>query len=454
MVKVSLSRFVHDLDLGEHIAVWHSLRLRPVFLTKQAYHNLQEGLCEEADYDELKRCRIITTSEHEDDEVLAKIQSMHPGPGISLGYFILSERCNLACKYCFVGEHSSARRCLMSSQDMTEETAEKALHFFIKQLEGSGIDFTENKSQLIFFGGEPLIGYDVLVYVARRVHELSDEHPVLESTGMTVITNGTLLTEERLLEMKSLGVSVNISIDGSTRAANSMRVYPSGREAYDKIIEALDLCKRLGMPPSLSITLSEQTIEDLPGLLELLQKYDVRGLGYNILLSSDDFELPEEYYEKASQFIIDSFEVFRKVGIYEDRIMRKLNCFANAQIYFSDCGATAGGQLVFTPDGRVGVCQGLIAEKEFFVTDLNDAEFDATKHPVWQEWATLSPLNNPECFDCEALGICGGGCPVNARALHPERGLNCKDERQCVHAKKTLEYLIGDLYRKALKGTA
>lgn len=446
---VALSKFVHSLDLGEHIALWHSLRLMPVFLTKDAYRCLIEGDCEEALYQELRRCRIIVESDSEDDKVLAFIRSCVPEPGIDLCYFILSEKCNLACKYCFVGEASS-KRSMLSNRDMTIETAEKAIRFFVKQLELSGIDFSEEKSQIIFFGGEPLINYNVLRYVAQRVNELKKTHSVLQSAQMTVITNGTLLSRERLLEMRSLGVSVNISIDGSTEIANSMRVYPSGKPAFENIINALELCKELNMPPSLSITLSEQTLDDLPGLLALLQNYDVRGLGYNMLLSDDDYPLPDDYYERASQFIIDSFEVFRETGIYEDRIMRKLNCFAEAKVYASDCGATAGGQLVFTPDERVGICQGLIAEKEFFVTTLDDESFDAKNDPVWQQWAKLPPLNHDECLECAALGFCGGGCPVNARNAEPAKGLHCLDKRQCVHSIKTLEYLIKDLYSKAL----
>ena len=418
-------------------------------MTKDTYSSLLQGHCDEGIAVELQRWRIAISDECEDDKVLSWVRSLLPGAGISLGYFILSERCNLACKYCFVGEHS-VRRELMSAKDMSQETAEKAIFFFIKQLELSGIDFTENKSQIIFFGGEPLIAYDVLVYVARRIAELRDDYPVLQSTQLTVITNGTMLTKERILELRELGVSVNISIDGASLETNANRIFPSGKPAFDKIIGALNLCKELNVAPSLSVTLSPETIKDLSGLLSLLQTYDVRGLGFNIMLSSEDYQLSEQYYEEAAQFIIDSFEVFRQTGIYEDRIMRKLNCFAHSLTYFSDCGATAGGQLVFTPDGRVGICQGLIAEKEFFDTSLDDESFDAREHPTWQQWAHLVPIETPECYECEALGICGGGCPVNARANNPEKGLHCLDRRQCIHAKRTLEYLITDLYKKAL----
>jgi uncharacterized protein len=196
--------------------------------------------------------------------------------------------------------------------------------------------------------------------------------------------------------------------------------------------------------------LSEKTIKDFSGLLSLIKTYDIRGLGYNIMLSNDNFTVSDEYYKEASQFILDSFEVFRSMGIYEDRIMRKLNSFAHSQVYFSDCGATAGGQLVFAPDGSVGICQGQLADKENFVTTVDDDNFDARSNPVWQKWASLSPISNDECIDCEALGICGGGCPVNARLSNPDSGLHCIDKRQCTHSKSTLKFLIRDLYNIAL----
>ena len=130
--------------------------------------------------------------------------------------------------------------------------------------------------------------------------------------------------------------------------------------------------------------------------------------------------------------------------------MRKLDAFSQSRIHFSDCGATSGGQILFAPDGRIGICQGLMDSPENYVTDIWDDDFLANKHPFWNMWARLTPIYNEECLSCEALGICGGGCPVNARLLNPERGLHCIDKRSCVHAKRTLEFLIRDLYNVAI----
>lgn len=446
---VEISKFVHTFDLGKHVALWHSLRMQPVFLTKEAYTDLMSDSCDNEIKQELTKKKIILSHDGEDEDVIGWVRKQVPRPAISLCYFILSERCNLACKYCFLGNNSEKRE-LFSSKDMSREVADKAIDFFVRQLNLSGIDFEKNSSQIIFFGGEPLINFEILEYVAQRINELKSDFPVLASSEMTVITNGTLLTKERIVKLNDLGVTVNISIDGSTKEANEMRVDVAGNEVFDRLIAVLDLCKELQIKPSLSVTLSEKTIKDLPGLLALIKKFDIKGLGYNIMLCSDNYQLPDEYYEEASQFILDSFKEFRPLGIYEDRIMRKLNSFAHSQIYFSDCGATAGGQLVFSPDGRVGICHEMLAEKENFVTTVNDDTFDAKDNPLWQKWAGLTPINCDECIDCEALGICGGGCPVNARLKDPAKGLHTVDKRSCIHAKSTLKFLIEDLYNIAL----
>ena len=444
-----LSRFAHVFDLGEHVALWHSLRMKPVFIERGLYELLQNGECSEELERELIDKKIFLSYEGEDEQIISRLRQNAPQPDVNLAYFILSEHCNLACKYCFVGSDACGQG-ISSTKDMTPEIAEKALDVFARQLEQSSEDYTEYESNIIFFGGEPLLKFDVLEYVARRVKELSESRPVLRNTSLAVITNGTLLNEERILKLDAMGVAVSISIDGFTEQANSMRVDKQGNETFERVVQVLETYKRLEVdPPSLSVTLTERTIEDLPSMLKLVGDYGVRGFGYNVLLKRED-EDGGEYYEAASQFIIDSFLALREHGVYEDRIMRKLNAFAHSRVHFSDCGATSGGQILFAPDGRIGICQGLMSESENYVADIWDDDFIANEHPAWKAWSGLTAIHNDECLSCEALGICGGGCPVNARLVHPELGLHCVDERSCVHSKKTLEFLIRDLYECAL----
>ena len=458
---VEFSRFAHTFELDGAYALYHSLRMKPVYLNMKAYEDLQAWLASplcvsvenapseiENEVKELVKYKVLTKSEDEDDKVLSFIRGKIPKPMINVCYMILSEQCNLACKYCFLGNNDEKKRSQFQLESMTEETADKALDFFVNQITLSGLNnYEDNKPTIIFYGGEPLVNYDVLIHIAKRVNKLRDIQPVLKNVELSMVTNGLLLTDERILELKDLGVGIGISVDGFNEEANKNRVDLKGNTVFDRILNTLDRCKKLGCDVSLSVTLSEETIRNKEGILKLVDEYGVRSFGFNIMMSSERFTLPESYNIAASQFIIDEFVELRERGIYEDRMMRKLKAFSKAQVYFSDCAATAGGQVVIAPNGQVGICHGCLYDKKYFVSSIWDETFDATKDRDFVEWSQLTPVNKEECLDCQALGICGGGCPINAMNLKEGNSIHSLDERFCVHSKQTLEFLINDLYR-------
>lgn len=115
-------------------------------------------------------------------------------------------------------------------------------------------------------------------------------------------------------------------------------------------------------------------------------------------------------------------------------------------------GRCEGGQIVIAPDGHVGICHGYLGSRKYFVTNVNNMKFDPQSDPVFMEWSRRSPLNMDICRDCPALGICGGGCPLNADY---EKGSIWEiDKRFCVHCKATIEWLIWDLYKQmSIKGS-
>ena len=50
-----------------------------------------------------------------------------------------------------------------------------------------------------------------------------------------------------------------------------------------------------------------------------------------------------------------------------------------------------------------------------------------------------------QCYDCEAIALCGGGCPASAELRTGSRW-NI-DDRICPHSKLSLEWLIWDTYK-------
>lgn len=457
---VYYSRFSHSFNLGDSVALYHSLRMKPVYLKRDTYEGLQDWLASpfcidfesapaelKETVEQLKKYKILSDKENEDERVLEYIQSKVPGPHVNVCYMILSEQCNLACKYCFLGNNDLEKRSHFNLQNMSKEVADKAIEFFIRQMKNSGLDCEENRPTVIFYGGEPLINYPILEYIATRFNDLRETEKCIKNLDMTIVTNGLLLTDDRILGLRNLGVGIGISVDGFTAEENQMRVDLDGNNVFDKILTKIKQCHDLGVDISLSVTLSEETIKHKDHILKLINEYDIKSFGFNIMMSSSSFVVSDEYNEAASQFIIDVFQELRKLGIYEDRMMRKLNAFAKSKVYLSDCAATAGGQIVVSPTGSVGICHGCLHNKEFFMSTVFDDEFDCTQDNIYKEWATLIPVFHEECLDCPALGICGGGCPINARYLKEGNTIHSIDTRFCVHAKKTLDFLVHDLYR-------
>ena len=120
---VNISRFAHSYDLGDAIALYHSLRMKPVYLTKKAFRSLQawlaSSLCKKVEdapadirteVNELVKYKILTQTKDEDDKVLQFVRSKIPAPAINVCYMIMSEQCNLACKYCFLGNNDCEKR--------------------------------------------------------------------------------------------------------------------------------------------------------------------------------------------------------------------------------------------------------------------------------------------------------------------------------------------------------
>lgn len=178
---------------------------------------------------------------------------------------------------------------------------------------------------------------------------------------------------------------------------------------------------------------------------ELFYDVGVRNVGFNPLLNSCQYTVKNSAYsQKVASALIECFKIARERGIYEARMMRKVRAFVEGHIYDRDC-CGCGKQIVVLPDGKIGVCHAYSGTEQFFVEP--DADFDPYKHQFWKEWSQRSPFNMSQCRDCEALTICGGGCPHNADI---NKGSIWElDEHFCVHAKETLNWLIWDLYENS-----
>jgi uncharacterized protein len=460
-VPIRLSKFTHVFLKGSDIALYHSLSQEIVFLHSDLYplvEILKGGCTPEILYGRLPQYRVETLKpllneltklglvidvDFNEAEQLQELQKAYLG-GISIQimYLLLTDNCNLACSYCFI------EKALPEGYQhavMSKSTAASALDLFSKSLQGNPSTNQESGPILIFYGGEPLLNLDTLSFVLSRVREMQSMNDLPQNLNLEMVTNGTLLTPEIVDLLLEYNVNVGVSIDGPANTHDTHRCYPSGKGSFKDALRGYNLLRSKCAPVGISLTLGPHNVDQAPEIVEwLIDDFQINELGLNILLDTPGkpYSTANEIYShKAAESVIACFEIVREKGVYEDRMMRKVKSFTSGSVYASDCGAI-GNQIVVAPDGQVGVCHAYVGSRKFF-SSKDISKIDVFTDPIFLEWSKRSPLNMPQCNDCEALGICGGGCPYSA-AL--QRGsIWAIDERFCVHAKETLHWLIWEL---------
>ena len=451
-----LSRYAHFFEQKPVIACYHSLRMIPVYIPEMLLPIIkkfeggsdlqillpfvdkenQETLLKAVDA--LKNAKVLIQDSEEDKEAIDYFMDLLGKPYSHLIYFILTEKCNFRCGYCFVKNNDPLG-------NMTEDVAIKGLDFFCRLIAEDPEQFDLEKT-IVFYGGEPLLNWSVFEMLLSKIKGYIESGKLPQKTTLNLVTNGSLLTPEIARILKDHNVQVSISIDGDDFATNSSRIYASGEPVYQDVKRGFKICKEAGMNIGASCTLSEASIHNFDATMRvLLDECGVSNLGLNLLIA-DGNKMDNSYNERAAKFILDAFQIFRKRGVYEDRIMRKANAFIERTVWPFDCGASGGNQVVIAPDGDVGVCHGFVGKKKYFPTNVYDNDFNIRNDKDFKEWSMRSPLNMLECQSCFALGICGGGCPYQSEL---ETGsIWGLDKRFCVHAKMTLEWLIWDLYKQ------
>lgn len=132
-----------------------------------------------------------------------------------------TEQCNFRCEYCY--EHFEIGR-------MKPETVSA-----VKKLVSRRLSELKNLS-IEWFGGEPLVAYDIMVDIMSHVNaSMRVENPTLRIRG-SATTNGYLLTQERLEELVLLGVrSFQISFDGDREEHDKLRRRADGKGTFDVV---------------------------------------------------------------------------------------------------------------------------------------------------------------------------------------------------------------------------
>ena len=318
----------------------------------------------------------------------------------------IAHDCNLACRYCFAEEGEyHGRRAIMSY-----EVGKKALDFLVAN---SG---NRTNLEVDFFGGEPLMNWEVVKQLVAYGRSLEEEHH--KKFRFTITTNGVLLNDE-ILEFvnKEMGNMV-LSIDGRKEVHDRMRPHRGGQGSYDEIVpkfkkaaesrgqmnyyvrgtythyntdfakDVLHLAdlgfKQISVEPVVAPETEDYAIreEDLP---QLLAQYD---------------ELAEEMIKRRKEG--NGFNFFHFLIDLEGG-----PCVAKR---LSGCGSGTE-YLAVTPWGDLYPCHQFVGNEDFLMGNVDEG---VLRTDIRDEFKQCNVYAKEKCKDCFAKFYCSGGCAANS----------------------------------------
>lgn len=337
------------------------------------------------------------------------------GPNYEEGHLVellVTEKCNLACPYCLAGASQS-----MPAMD--ERIAKRTIDLAFAMDEARVLAFE-------FAGGEPFLKYPLMKVLVDyiRSHPRYPERKVF----LSIQTNGTLLTPERVRWIRDNDIRVGVSIDGGAQAQNASRPQVNGKESFSRLREGIDLLKEQGVPFGGLVVLNRANIGDPEGLMDFMLEHAIHGFRINPVAYLGDARKNWETVGLSQEEIIHFFQQFmrsvvdRGELIKEDNVHSMLHFLTSKQrrtrCMRSDCGAGDSFQSVAAngdiyPCGRATQSPGLKLGN-IFDEATTSLSAPARSSPRIAEIRERKPANFLECSDCSYRQLCQAGCSAQA----------------------------------------
>ena len=344
----------------------------------------------------------------------------------------VAHTCNLNCSYCFASQGKyHGDRAIMSF-----EVGKQALDFLIAH---SG---TRRNLEVDFFGGEPLMNFDVVKRLVAYARSVEKEHG--KNFRFTLTTNGVLIDDDVIDFANREMSNVVLSLDGRKEVHDRFRVDYAGNGSYDRIVPKFQkLVKARGDKNYyMRGTFTHHNpdfLKDIEAMLdlgftELSMEPVVCKAGDPSALTEEDLPVVEKQYEDLAKLMIERRREGRPFTFYHYMIDLK----GGPCVYKRVSGCGSGTEyMAVTPWGDLYPCHQFVGEEKF---KLGDVWNGVTNIPAQNEFASCNVYTRKDCDDCWAKLYCSGGCAANA--YHATGSVNGVYKYGCELFKKRMECAI------------
>ena len=344
----------------------------------------------------------------------------------------IAHTCNLNCSYCFASQGKyHGERAVMSY-----EVGKRALDFLV---ENSG---TRRNLEVDFFGGEPLLNFDVVKDLVKYARSIEKEKG--KNFRFTLTTNGVLIDDD-VIDFSNREMSnVVLSLDGRKEIHDRFRVDYAGNGSFDKIVPKFQKLveARGGKNYYMRGTFTHANpdfLEDIKVMLdlgfnELSMEPVVCAEGDSAELTEEDIKIVCDQYEKLAELMLERHKEGRPFTFYHYMIDLK----GGPCIYKRISGCGSGTEyMAVTPWGDLYPCHQFVGDEKY---RLGDIYVGVTNKAIQDEFLACNVYAKEECRDCWARLYCSGGCAANA--YHATGSVTGIYKKGCELFKKRMECAI------------
>ena len=348
---------------------------------------------------------FLVPQEHDDQKLCRQIRQMaallKPAAKAITGYTILTTTgCNARCFYCYEKGTKPVT--------MTAETADKVVRYIVKHRD-------DEKVQIRWFGGEPLVNAKVIDQICT---ELREQGVPFRSR---MASNGYLFDADKVQRAKDLWHlrEVQITLDGTEQTYNRVKAYVhQGVNAFERVLQNIAMLTAAGIHVSIRLNVDKHNIGEMAELVLLLHQ----RFGSNEHLSIYSYHLfGERTPEEEAELFAQQTQLAQQIAAcgYK-RHKRGLQ----KDIKLNSCIADGSGSVVIVPDGHLSKCDNYL-DSNFF------GHIDSEEH----DKAILRKFKE-RLADIDACATC---------FCYPQciRLVMCADEFDCTPGKQ--QYLLSEM---------
>lgn len=306
---------------------------------------------------------------------------------------VITQRCNLSCDYCYVPKRPAT---------MSRQIAGKIVEFAYRHAPpGEPIHFG-------FFGGEPLLEFDAV----KTVTQLIEDHRSFDpgQVTMTVVTNGTVFSDEIADFIVDHKIGFGISCDGAPGVHDRFRRYPGGAGSLETVKQTIRRALGAFGRVIVNAVYHPLTLQNLPDTIRFLSSLGVRQIylnpDYSAAWRERDASIVDEVYRQVAEQYVEFYLAGRPHFI--SLIDSKIAVILRGGYQPHERCRMGNAEFAFTPSGFIYPCERLLSGGD---DGHCIGHVDSGLRPLAMSCHMASGSSvNAECLVCSLRDYCMNWC--------------------------------------------